>query len=399
MGKRLSLTEFIALIAFLFSLIAIGTDMMLPALNLIANDLDLQTNNQAQLIITVFLLGTGLGQLISGPLSDTYGRKIVLCTGISLFILASIAAIITSNFFMLLTARFIQGLGISAPRAAGTAMVRDLYNGRKLARVISLAMMIFVLAPAISPLIGQYLMILFGWQSIFIACAFAGLIAFVWLLIRQKETLIIENRNPFLISNLIQGYKTVFTNKRVMISTLVQALVLGGLFSYIASSPQIFTNWLYAENKFPLYFCGIALFSALSNILNAFLVEKLGMWFLSTCAIGFNMFFSMVTLMIYYLELIPNLLHLPVFIIWSSVLLFTMAMSVGNLMALAMEPVGHIAGLASSIIGSTSTFISIIIAMIIGMLFNGTGLPLITGVTILAILSFALNLKNPRVVS
>ena len=399
MGKRLSLTEFIALIAFLFSLIAIGTDMMLPALNLIANDLDLQTNNQAQLIITVFLLGTGLGQLISGPLSDTYGRKIVLCIGISLFILASIAAIITSNFFMLLTARFIQGLGISAPRAAGTAMVRDLYNGRKLARVISLAMMIFVLAPAISPLIGQYLMILFGWQSIFIACAFAGLIAFVWLLIRQKETLIIENRNPFLISNLIQGYKTVFTNKRVMISTLVQALVLGGLFSYIASSPQIFTNWLHSENKFPLYFCGIALFSALSNILNAFLVEKLGMWFLSTCAIGFNMFFSMVTLMIYYLELIPNLLHLPVFIIWSSVLLFTMAMSVGNLMALAMEPVGHIAGLASSIIGSTSTFISIIIAMIIGMLFNGTGLPLITGVTILAILSFVLNLKNPRVIS
>ena len=151
MGKRLSLTEFIALIAFLFSLIAIGTDMMLPALNLIANDLDLRTNNQAQLIITVFLLGTGLGQLISGPLSDTYGRKIVLCTGISLFILASIAAIITSNFLMLLTARFIQGLGISAPRAAGTAMVRDLYNGRKLARVISLAMMIFVLAPAISP--------------------------------------------------------------------------------------------------------------------------------------------------------------------------------------------------------------------------------------------------------
>ena len=148
-----------------------------------------------------------------------------------------------------------------------------------------------------------------------------------------------------------------------------------------------------------MYFCGIALFSALSNILNAFLVEKLGMWFLSTCAIGFNMFFSMVTLMIYYLELIPNLLHLPVFIIWSSVLLFTMAMSVGNLMALAMEPVGHIAGLASSIIGSTSTFISIIIAMIIGMLFNGTGLPLITGVTILAILSFVLNLKNPRVIS
>ncbi|MDB2518040.1 multidrug effflux MFS transporter [Amylibacter sp.] len=396
MGKSLSLTEFIALIAFLFSLIAIGTDMMLPALGIIAVDLNLQTENHAQLIITVFLLGTGLGQLISGPISDTYGRKIVLCTGISLFILASIAAIITSDFLMLLIARFIQGLGISAPRAAGTAMVRDLYNGRKLARVISLAMMIFVLAPAIAPLLGQFLMISFGWRSIFTACTVAGLIAFVWLVIRQEETLIVENRRPFLISNLMQGYKTIFTNKRVIISTLVQALVLGGLFSYIASAPQIFNEWLNVESKFPLYFCGIALFSALSNILNATLVEKLGMWFLSTCAIGFNMVFSTIILSIYYLELIPNFLYLQVFIMWSCVLLFTMAMSVGNLMALAMEPVGHIAGLASSIIGSTSTLISITIAILIGMLFNGTGLPLITGVTILAIISFALNLKNPR---
>ena len=396
MGKSLSLTEFIALIAFLFSLIAIGTDMMLPALGIIAVDLNLQTENHAQLIITVFLLGTGLGQLISGPISDTYGRKIVLCTGISLFILASIAAIITSDFLMLLIARFIQGLGISAPRSAGTAMVRDLYNGRKLARVISLAMMIFVLAPAIAPLLGQFLMISFGWRSIFTACTVAGLIAFVWLVIRQEETLIVKNRRPFLISNLMQGYKTTFTNKRVIISTLVQALVLGGLFSYIASAPQIFSEWLNVESKFPLYFCGIALFSALSNILNATLVEKLGMWFLSTCAIGFNMIFSIIILSIYYLELIPIFLYLPVFIMWSCVLLFTMAMSVGNLMALAMEPVGHIAGLASSIIGSTSTLISITIAILIGMLFNGTGLPLITGVTILAIISFALNLKNPR---
>ena len=396
MGKSLSLTEFVALIAFLFSLIAIGTDMMLPALGIIAVDLKLQTENHAQLIITVFLLGTGLGQLISGPISDTYGRKIVLCTGISLFILASIAAIITSDFLMLLIARFIQGLGISAPRSAGTAMVRDLYNGRKLARVISLAMMIFVLAPAIAPLLGQFLMISFGWRSIFTACTVAGLIAFVWLVIRQEETLIVKNRQPFLISNLMQGYKTTFTNKRVIISTLVQALVLGGLFSYIASAPQIFNEWLNVERKFPLYFCGIALFSALSNILNATLVEKLGMWFLSTCAIGFNMIFSIIILSIYYLELIPIFLYLQVFIMWSCVLLFTMAMSVGNLMALAMEPVGHIAGLASSIIGSTSTLISITIAILIGMLFNGTGLPLITGVTILAIISFALNLKNPR---
>ena len=398
MGKRLPIVEFVALIAFLFSLIAIGTDMMLPALNNISIDLNLKQNNHAQLIITIFLLGTGLGQLIAGPISDTYGRKVVLCVGIFLFITASILAILTSNFSMLLVARFVQGLGISAPRAAGTAMVRDLYNGRKLARVISLAMMIFVLAPAVAPLMGQYLMINFGWRSIFTACTIAGLIAFLWLLIRQEETLSIENRQPFQMLNLIQGYKTTFTNKRVIISTLVQALVLGGLFSYIASAPQIFIYWLNVETKFPIYFCGIAFFAAFSNILNALLVEKLGMWFLSTCACGFNMVFSIITLCVFYSEIIPSSYNLYIFIIWSCVLLFTMALSVGNLMALAMEPVGHIAGLASSIIGSTSTLISITIAIFIGMLFNGTGLPLIFGVTILAILSFALNIKNPRII-
>ena len=372
--------------------------MMLPALNNISIDLNLKQNNHAQLIITIFLLGTGLGQLIAGPISDTYGRKVVLCVGIFLFITASILAIITSNFSMLLVARFVQGLGISAPRAAGTAMVRDLYNGRKLARVISLAMMIFVLAPAVAPLMGQYLMINFGWRSIFTACTIAGLIAFLWLFIRQEETLSIENRQPFQMLNLIQGYKTTFTNKRVIISTLVQALVLGGLFSYIASAPQIFIYWLNVETKFPIYFCGIAFFAAFSNILNALLVEKLGMWFLSTCACGFNMVFSIITLCLFYAEIIPSSYNLYIFIIWSCVLLFTMALSVGNLMALAMEPVGHIAGLASSIIGSTSTLISITIAIFIGMLFNGTGLPLIFGVTILAILSFALNIKNPRII-
>jgi len=126
MGKRLPIVKFVALIAFLFSLIAIGTDMMLQALNNISIDLNLKQNNHAQLIITIFLLGTGLGQLIAGPISDIYGRKVVLCVGIFLFITASILAIITSNFSMLLVARFVQGLGISAPRAAGTAMVRDL---------------------------------------------------------------------------------------------------------------------------------------------------------------------------------------------------------------------------------------------------------------------------------
>jgi len=396
MGKLLSPHEFIVLIAFLFSLIAIGTDMMLPALGAIANDLGIIDKNKVQLVITIFLLGTGLGQLIAGPVSDAYGRKIVLSTGILLFIAASIWAMVTTSFTMLLIARFVQGLGISAPRSAGNAMVRDLYSGRKMARVISLAMMIFVLAPAVAPLLGQKIMVIYGWRAIFTACMFAGLLAFLWMSIRQKETLILEKRTPFLISNIISGYKTTFTNKRVIISTSVQALVLGGLFSYIASAPQIFTQWLNAEEQFPIYFCCIALISAFSNIINATLVERLGMWVMSTFAIGFNMIFSAIIYLVLYMEIVSDIYLLPIFLIWSVVVFLTMAMSIGNLMALAMEPVGHIAGLAASIIGSTSTLISILLAIPIGMMFDGTGMPLIASITILAITAFGLNIINPR---
>ena len=396
MGKLLSPHEFIVLIAFLFSLIAIGTDMMLPALGAIGNDLGIIDKNKVQLVITIFLLGTGLGQLIAGPVSDAYGRKIVLSTGILLFIAASIWAMVTTSFTMLLIARFVQGLGISAPRSAGNAMVRDLYSGRKMARVISLAMMIFVLAPAVAPLLGQKIMVIYGWRAIFTACMFAGLLAFLWMSIRQKETLILEKRTPFLISNIISGYKTIFTNKRVIISTSVQASVLGGLFSYIASAPQIFTQWLNAEEQFPIYFCCIALISAFSNIINATLVERLGMWVMSTFAIGFNMIFSAIIYLVLYMEIVSDIYLLPIFLIWSVVVFLTMAMSIGNLMALAMEPVGHIAGLAASIIGSTSTLISILLAIPIGMMFDGTGMPLIASITILAITAFGLNIMNPR---
>jgi DHA1 family bicyclomycin/chloramphenicol resistance-like MFS transporter len=396
MGKRLSLGEFIALIAFMFSLIALGTDIMLPALGLIGADLGLTDQNRAQLVITIFLLGTGLGQLIAGPMSDAYGRKVVLGIGIFLFSAASVWAMVTGSFTMLLIARFVQGLGISAPRSAGNAMVRDLYSGRQMARVISLAMMIFVLAPAVAPLLGQAIMVTFGWRAIFTACMIAGLIAFFWVSVRQEETLAIENRTPFKLASLIDGYKTVFTNKRVVISTMVQAMVLGGLFAYISTAHQVFSEWLDSESQFPIYFGCIALLSAMSNMVNAALVERLGMWVMSTFAIGLNMIFSIIAYIVFSLGLIPEALLLQAFLIWSFVVFFTMAMSIGNLMALAMEPVGKIAGLAASIIGSTSTLISILLAVPIGMMFDGTGLPLIASIAVLAILSFGLNMINPR---
>ena len=216
MGKRLSLGEFVALIAFLFALIALGTDTMLPALGLIASDFNLSDTNQAQLVVTIFILGTGLGQLLAGPLSDAYGRKVILGAGIIIFFVASLVSVVTTDFTMLLITRFIQGLGISAPRSVGLAMVRDVYKGRQMARVMSLAMMIFVVAPAVAPLIGQFIMLAFDWRIIFVFFMAVSMICYLWLMLRQEETHDVKNRRPFRLSTLKTGYIEVFTNKRVI---------------------------------------------------------------------------------------------------------------------------------------------------------------------------------------
>jgi DHA1 family bicyclomycin/chloramphenicol resistance-like MFS transporter len=396
MGKRLSLSEFVALIALLFALIALGIDAMLPALGLIAADFSLMDPNKAQLVITVFVLGTGLGQLVAGPMSDAFGRKSILGGGILLFFVASIFSVLTDDFTTLLITRFIQGLGISAPRAVGIAMVRDIYKGRQMARVMSLAMMIFVVAPAIAPLIGQFIMVNFHWRMIFVFVMGVSLFCYLWLLFRQEETHLVENRRPFKFSTIWNGYVEIFSNKRVMISMLAVSMVYATLFSYLSMAQQNFAVWLNAEARFPLYFGIISIFGAVSNAVNARYVEHVGMWLISTIALTSNFILALGFGIAVWLNLVPEQWLLTTFVVWSGFFFFFNVMCFGNLNALAMEPVGHIAGLAASIIGSTSTTICVIIAIPIGMMFNGTGLPLIFSTVILCAIALIINFANPR---
>ena len=396
MGKRLSLGEFVALIALLFALIAMATDAMLPALGLIAADYDLPDANQAQLVITVFILGTGLGQLVAGPLSDAFGRKTILGGGILLFFCASIFPLVTGSFTALLAARFVQGLGISAPRSVGVAMVRDIYKGRQMARVMSLAMMIFVVAPALAPIIGQSIMLQFNWRMIFVFVMAVSLTCFFWLILRQEETHPVANRRPFRAAILWNGFGEVLTNKRVMISMLAVSMVYATLFSYLSMAQQNFSIWLDAEAKFPIYFAIISLFGAVSNAVNARYVERVGMWLISTIALFANFILALGFGFAIWLNILPEQWLLTSFIIWSGCFFFFNVMCFGNLNALAMEPVGHIAGLAASIVGATSTTICVIIAIPIGMMFNGTGLPLIFSTAILCAVALVINSLNPR---
>ena len=187
--QRLPLPEFIAMLAFLFATIAFSIDAMLPALPDIAADLTPDNVNRAQLILTTFVAGMGLGTLFAGPLSDALGRKRTITIGFGIYIAATIAAIYADSLELLLVARFVQGLGAAGPRIVGLALVRDLYEGREMARISSFVMMIFIMIPAVAPTLGAGIIAISDWHGVFLAFIAFALIGALWLNIRQAETL------------------------------------------------------------------------------------------------------------------------------------------------------------------------------------------------------------------
>jgi MFS transporter, DHA1 family, multidrug resistance protein len=394
--RTLPFFEFILLIAIMFAMIAFGSDAMLPAFPQIAADLGVSDVNRAQLVITIFILGTGLGQLFTGPLSDAVGRKPVILGGLLVYMAACVMAIYAQSLETLLIARFIQGIGVSAPRTVTIAMVRDLYAGRRMARVMSLAMTLFVLVPAVAPLVGQSIADSLGWRSIFGAFILFAILGFMWLGLRQPETLPPEKRRALKLGAILAAVVEVFSSRIVITYALVLAFGYGALFGYLSSAQQIFVDVFDAGVNFPLYFAVIALISGGAGFLNAFLVIRFGMRPIATFAFGAILVITSGLALTVAFTNISNDVLFPIFLIWSVLSFFVPGLTFGNLTALTMEPMGHIAGIASAIIGAASTFLGVLIAIPIGLAFNGTILPLLIGSTIAAGASFALMLSNPK---
>lgn len=391
--RQLSTYEFVALVALLFSMVAFATDAMLPSLPEIGADLGLARINHAQLVVIVFVVGTGIGQLITGPLSDAFGRKPVIICGLILFILACIWAQLADTFMSLLLARFVQGLGVSAPRTVTIAMVRDLHSGRTMARVISFAMVLFVLVPAVAPYIGQTLMLAFGWRFIFVAFQITAFIALAWLSFRQPETHPGDRRTQFRASSIVSAAIEVFTNRRVVTCMASLSLAFTCIFAYLVSAQQAYVTWLGAGHDFPFYFAIVAIISGSASFLNAFLVVRLGMWALSTVGMLAIFLISVAMASMIRLDLIPADNLLWAFVAWSTGMFFLLGLCLANLNAMALEPMGHIAGMASSVIGAVSTLLCVILAVPIGQMFDGTGLPLISGVALCSGVAFLANLS------
>lgn len=378
--QRLSRGEFIALIAALFATIALSIDAMLPALPQIAADLTPDAPNRAQLVITSFVFGMGLGTLFTGPLSDSFGRKPVIIGGAILYICASAAAYFANSLEFLLLARVVQGLGSAGPRTASTALVRDLFEGRAMAEVMSFVMMVFMLVPAIAPLMGQAVMSIAHWQAIFIVYVGFCIVTTLWLGLRQPETLPKHARRKLNLAALTAATKELFSHPVVVISILMQTMTQAALFATLSSMQGIFEQRFDRGASFPLWFALIALCSAVGNIINAKTVVKYGMRHL--IRIGYLVVVGLTSglLVLKLAGLIPEAMAFPLHLIWTISFFSAMGLQMGNLNALAMEPVGHIAGLAASVISAISTVASVVLAVPVGLAFNGTEYPLMFGV-------------------
>src|ERR1700726_166582 len=310
--------EFVIVIASIMALNPLAMDMMLPALPNIASAFHIEAANRPQMVLSTFLIGFGVGQFVMGPLSDRFGRRPVLVDGMALYCVGSVLAIMASSFEMFLLARVLQGLGTSATRVIATSIVRDCYAGRRMASVVSLAMMIYIAVPVVAPSFGQAVMLLTQWRGIFIVLMLYGVLALIWSALRMPETLPISKRKSLAIRDVLGAFRQTVTNRQTLGYALAAGGVQGSLFGFVFSSQQIFTGIYKLGNYFPLAFAAIAIGIAIAGFLNARFVGRVGMRVISHGAlVGF-----VAVAGIMFLAAKVYTLPLPLFIVLAALMMF-----------------------------------------------------------------------------
>jgi len=379
--------EFVVLVSMMMSLMALSIDAMLPALPQIGSDLNVQNANDRQLVVSTIFLGVAVGQFLFGPLSDKTGRKPAIYLGYALFIGGAMFSAFSNTFPMMLLGRLLQGIGISAPRAVLLALVRDLYEGRLMARVMSFVMTVLLLIPMVAPSLGQAILIHAGWRSIFFSFVVIAIITITWFALRMPETLSPEKRTSFSLQRILKATLEVIKIRPAFGYTVSVGLISGAFLGYLNSAQQIFQEHYSLGEKFPLYFAMIALSIGMASFLNARLVLHFGMRSLVRWSL--ILIIGLASLAIGIAIILSG--HLPLWIVMTYLMstFFCVGILFGNQNSLAMEPLGHLAGIGAAVVGSLSTLISIPLGTFIGQSYNGTVIPLIIGIAVLSGLSFA----------
>ena len=375
--------EFVALIAMMMALNALAIDSMLPALPAIGEALGVASENSRQWVITAYLLGFGVTQIIYGPLADRYGRKPVLMVGLSLYVVFSVLAAFSPTFELLIAARVGTGVGAAALRVLAVSIVRDRYAGRTMARVMSLSFLVFLGVPILAPTLGQVILSIAPWPWVFCVLAAGGAAVAVWAAIRLPETLHPADRRPLQVGRVTSAFREALTNRQSIGYTLAITAISGALFGFINSSQQIFFDVFHEPQLFTVVFGAVAGGIAVASLLNARLVERLGSRLIShTALLGFITMSG-----IHAVVALTGHETIWTFAVLQALTMFCFGFIAGNFGSMAMEPMGHIAGTASSAQGFISTTGGATLGFLIGQQFNGSAVPMTLGFVSLGLTS------------
>lgn len=367
--------EFVGLMAALMAINALGIDSMLPALPAIARSLNITEENHRQWIIACYMAGFGVAQLAYGPLADRYGRRPVMLSSLVLFMATSLIASFAASFETMIIARTMQGMAAAASRVLVVSIIRDRYSGREMARVMSLTFIVFLAVPMLAPTIGQMILAVAPWQWIFRALALFAFVVAIWLVLRLGETLHPDHRRDISVGHLAAAAKRVISDRCSLGYTLGLSLTFGAMMGYINSIQQLFTDVFRHPALFPTAFAITAAGLALASYVNSRIVVRLGTRRISHVALIGYIVFSLA-------HLVFVLLHgdsMGSFILFQFVVMFCSGLTGSNFGSMAMEPMGDIAGIASSVQGTISTLVATVIGLVIGQSFNQSSLPLAAG--------------------
>ncbi|HEY4617871.1 MAG TPA: multidrug effflux MFS transporter [Flavobacterium sp.] len=384
---RTSQFEFVALMASLMSVVALAIDALLPALEIIGITIGTINVVDNQLLITMIFLGLGFGPLVWGPLSDSLGRKPMVYMGFGLFIFASFICVNAMSLEMMVLGRILQGIGLSAPRTISIAIIRDMYSGDYMARIMSFVTVVFILVPVVAPALGKFVLDYYNWHGIFyIQVAISILVSF-WFWKRQPETLSIDNKKIFSSKGFVGEFKELLKFKKTIGFTVISGFITGSFMVYLSSSQQIFQNQYDLKEEFPYIFAGLAIAIGAAVFLNGVLVLKYGMERLITVALFSFFVVSATYVAMFYNTPNPDV---RVLLLFFALQFFSIGFLFGNVRAMAMQPVGHIAGIAAAVTGFISTIMAVPISIYIGRFISDTALPLFVGFSICAALALSL---------
>jgi DHA1 family bicyclomycin/chloramphenicol resistance-like MFS transporter len=385
-SARLGLVEFILLMAFLTSLVALSIDAMLPALDKIGSELNSQSTQQTYLIVSIFFLGMALGQVCFGPFADARGRRLTILVGLIIFLIGTLVCYLSTSIEMLLFGRMIQAFGVSGPRVASMALVRDLYVGDAMARVMSFTTVIFILVPMVAPLLGQLVMNYFGWRHIFTMFAIVAAISAIWFFSRQKETLIRAERVKFNWPHFVRSIAWLFKQPAVMGPALGMGFIFGAFLAYLSGSQTIFQDIYDTGEYFPLLFATLAFAIGAASLFNGIMVVRLGMLTLVRMALVMTIIFgiALTSASVFYEGVPPLWLFVSIMFIG----FFFIGILFGNLNSLAMIPVGHMAGVGAAFIGSFTSALAVPSAVFINQYLTDSIQPIAYGFLVFGVATY-----------